>query len=75
VSLVVDGGAAITATTTTNIRTTFDEIAFGTGFTTATVSINLDDVTVDFVPEPGMVGVMAVGAGVMGLGRRRRGRN
>lgn len=70
-SLILDNGSPITGNdTTANKRTTFDEIAFGTGFSTNTVSINIDNVSVEYVPEPAALTLIGL-AGAFLLPRRR----
>jgi hypothetical protein len=75
VSLSLDGGPAYTSTDTGaapgSIRTSFDSIGFGNGFTTTGLQYAIDDVVVTGVPEPTALGLAAVGlAG--GLLRRRK---
>ena len=72
-SLQVDGGTAITGTTTT-IRTSFDEIAFSTGFSaTNAVTFVVDNVNVTAtVPEPSSALLLASSAAMCFGFRRRR---
>jgi hypothetical protein len=79
VSLVIDGGAAVTGSFTT-LYTSIDEIAFSNGFSaSAATQLNfaLDDVTFEasnfVVPEPGAVGLAMAGLALLGR-RSRRGR-
>ena len=75
-SYVFDGGAAITATNSTNLRTSFDEIVFTNGFTTpALAQYNIDDVLLEAsnftpIPEPAAAGLAGIGLLVMLLRRR-----
>lgn len=69
-SLVLDGAAPITATSTSNLRTRFDEIAFGGGFSVTGQAYMVDDIVVTHVPEPATMGLAALAAPL--LLRRRR---
>ena len=72
-SLSIDGGTAVTGTTT-NLRTQFDEIAFSDGFVAVPLNFEIDDVQVNastVVPEPAGLGLLAAGAGLL-LRRRRK---
>jgi hypothetical protein len=73
-SLVIDGATAITGTdTTSNFRTSFDEIAFSNGFTNPGLNYAIDNVVItSSVPEPNTVGIVAAGALVGAAARRRR---
>jgi hypothetical protein len=71
-SLVIDGGTAITATDSGNIRTTFDEIAFSNGFTSTGLDYVIDDIAVSSnLPEPASLGLFGAAALVLALRRRR----
>ncbi|WP_042725203.1 PEP-CTERM sorting domain-containing protein [Chthoniobacter flavus] len=73
-SMVLDGTTTVqTNASTTNIRTTFDEIAFGDGFVTSPVQFNLDNVQVvsNVVPEPGSAALLAASSLLL-LARCRR---
>ncbi len=69
-SLVVDGGTPITGSSSTNMRTRFDELAFGGGFTTTGQAYMVDDVVVSYVPEPALIGLVTLAFPLMA--RRRR---
>lgn len=73
-SLVVDGGTPITGSDTGTLRTTFDEIAFGGAFNTTGNAFILDDVTVDYVPEPAAAGLAALGLPLLARRRATRAR-
>jgi hypothetical protein len=73
-SLVIDGGTAITGTdTTANLRTSFDEIAFSNGFTNPGLNYAIDNVVISSsVPEPNTVGIVTAGTLVGAAVTRRR---
>ena len=74
-SLSIDGGAAVTGTSSNASIASFDEIAFSNGFATTSMNFAIDDVSVTAtnfaVPEPATAGLIALGA-VGALARRRR---
>jgi subtilase family serine protease len=73
-SMVLDGTTTVqTNASTTNIRTTFDEIAFGDGFVASPVQFNIDNIQVtSSVPEPGSAALLGASSLLL-LARRRRG--
>lgn len=74
-SLSIDGGAAVTGSTSSSLISSFDEIGFTDGFVAAPLNFAIDDVQLTAsnftVPEPGAIGLAAV-AGMAGLMRRRQ---
>jgi hypothetical protein len=72
-SLIVDGGVAITGTdSTANIRTSFDEIAFSDGFQNPALNYVLDDIAVGSnLPEPSSPATATASALILAIRRRR----
>jgi len=73
-SLTIDGSTISSSASSTNIRTTFDEIGFGDGFVANPAGFAIDNVVVtSSVPEPSSTGLFLVGLGALaGRYRRRR---
>jgi len=72
-SMTLDGTTTVqTNASTTSIRTTFDEIAFGDGFVAAPMQFDIDNIQVtSSVPEPGSAALLAASPLLL-LARRRR---
>lgn len=72
-SVSYDGGTAFIGNSTTNIRTTFNEIAFNDGFVATPVQFAIDNVQVtSSVPEPGSALLFAFGVAAVAGSRRRK---
>lgn len=74
-SLSFDGGTAITGSNSTNIRTSFDELSFSTGYGTSVFGFAIDDVLLEAsnftpIPEPAVAGL--AGFGLLLLLKRRK---
>ncbi|WP_265592961.1 PEP-CTERM sorting domain-containing protein [Verrucomicrobium sp. BvORR034] len=70
-SLTVDG-TTITASDTSTLITSFDEIAFANGFSTTGLDFLLDSVVVtSSVPEPSLVSLSVLALSCLVLCRRR----
>ncbi len=73
-SLSIDGGTAVTGSSTSNLRTLFDQVSFSNSFVLNPMQYRIDDVEINAtsfqVPEPSFV-AMAMGVPMLLLRRRR----